>query len=149
MHGWFPWINIGMILGLLLIVILYSLFKGGRGTESLVGIDSCSGEFAGLLIALMIILLGFTYLTGRILYNETKMMQACDYPWWSEDLKWDRKKAISFPICSFFAGIGAGLLGIGGGMILGPFMLAWNVNPQVSGSTSSFIILFSSAIACL
>ena len=57
------------------------------------------------------------------------MMNECGYPWWSEDLQWNRKMVITFPICAFIAGIGAGLLGIGGGMILGPFMLAYNVNP--------------------
>ena len=144
MNHWFPAINILMIITLIIIVILYSLFKGGRGTDSLVGIEPCSGEFAGLLVALFVILIGFTFLTGKMLVDETKMMNECGYPWWKEDLKWDLKKAILFPICAFIAGVGAGLLGIGGGMILGPFMLAWGVNPQVSAATSSFIILSSS-----
>lgn len=61
----FPPIAVGLILLLLFIVILYALFKGGRGTDSVVGIESCSGEFAGLLIAYLIVTVAFTLLTGR------------------------------------------------------------------------------------
>lgn len=50
---------------------------------------------------------------------------------------------------SFGAGVAAGMLGIGGGMILGPFMLAMGVNPHVSAATSSFMILSTSTVALL
>jgi uncharacterized membrane protein YfcA len=47
------------------------------------------------------------------------------------------------------AGLGAGMLGIGGGLILGPFMLTLGINPHVSAATSSFMIVFTSSIAML
>ena len=41
------------------------------------------------------------------------------------------------------AGVAAGLLGIGGGMILGPLFVALNFQPQVGTATTGFMILFT------
>ena len=148
-HHWFPPLHILLIIVMILIVVIYSLFKGGRGTESLVGIEGCSGGFAGLLVAFVIITLCFTLLTGWMLFKETISWNKCGYPWWKEDIKWDKSKIIMIPLLAFFAGIAAGLLGIGGGLILGPFMMSWGMNPQVSAATSSFMILMTSIVALL
>jgi len=87
---------------MILIVVIYSLFKGGRGTESLVGIEGCSGGFAGLLVAFVIITLCFTLLTGWMLFKETISWNECGYPWWKEDIKWDKSKIIMIPLLAFF-----------------------------------------------
>jgi uncharacterized membrane protein YfcA len=44
---------------------------------------------------------------------------------------------------SFFAGLLAGLLGIGGGTIFGPLMLEFKIQPEVAAATSSFMIVGS------
>ena len=41
------------------------------------------------------------------------------------------------------AGVAAGLLGIGGGMILGPIFVALDFQPQVGTATTGFMILFT------
>ena len=46
---------------------------------------------------------------------------------------------------SYFTGIAAGTLGIGGGMILGPFMLALGMDPNLSTALSGFTVLFTSS----
>ena len=53
-----------------------------------------------------------------------------------------RKKIL---IMSYFTGIAAGTLGIGGGMILGPFMLAIGMDPAISTALSGFTVLFTSS----
>lgn len=45
---------------------------------------------------------------------------------------------------SYVTGIAAGSLGIGGGMVLGPFMLALGMDAVASTSLSGFIVLFTS-----
>lgn len=53
-----------------------------------------------------------------------------------------RKKIIYM---SYITGISAGTLGIGGGMILGPFMLDLGMDPSISTALSGFTVLFTSS----
>jgi len=46
---------------------------------------------------------------------------------------------------SYFTGIAAGTLGIGGGMILGPFMLGLGMDPNLSTALCGFTVLFTSS----
>lgn len=42
-----------------------------------------------------------------------------------------------------------GLLGIGGGMIVNPLLLEFNIHPQAAAATSTLMVLFSSSSAAL
>lgn len=46
---------------------------------------------------------------------------------------------------SYITGIAAGTLGIGGGMILGPFLLDLGMDPIISTALSGFTVLFTSS----
>lgn len=48
---------------------------------------------------------------------------------------------------SFVAGIGSGLLGIGGGMIINPFLIMLNYSPMDASAISSLGVLFTSTIS--
>eukprot|EP00927_Polykrikos_kofoidii_P063080 TRINITY_DN57893_c0_g1_i1.p1 TRINITY_DN57893_c0_g1~~TRINITY_DN57893_c0_g1_i1.p1 ORF type:complete len:467 (+),score=50.63 TRINITY_DN57893_c0_g1_i1:38-1402(+) len=50
-----------------------------------------------------------------------------------------------YPVCSCFAGVCAGGLGIAGGLIKGPMMIQWGLSPQASTATSIFMVLFTSS----
>lgn len=49
------------------------------------------------------------------------------------------------PSISVLAGVAAAFLGVGGGMVKGPLLLAMKAIPQVAVTTSSFMILFTSS----
>ena len=66
----------------LFIVICYSLMKGGKGMDSIVGITPCSGEFAGLLLGFVALTAGMACLTGYINYTETQRKDVTGYNWW-------------------------------------------------------------------
>ncbi|CAN0516050.1 unnamed protein product, partial [Laminaria digitata] len=46
-----------------------------------------------------------------------------------------------------FAGIFAGLFGVGGGIVKGPLMLGMGVHPMVASATSAVMILYTSFTA--
>ena len=50
---------------------------------------------------------------------------------------------------AFGAGLGSGLLGIGGGMILGPLLLELGVNPRVSAPITHYMVLFTSSMTVI
>jgi uncharacterized membrane protein YfcA len=55
------------------------------------------------------------------------------------------KKLSALLISSYLAGCGAGLLGIGGGMILNPIMLELGYKPEIAAAISGFTVLFTSS----
>lgn len=62
---------------------------------------------------------------------------------------WTLPQLLRASATSLFGGIVAGLLGIGGGMVIGPLMLELGVHPLVSAATSSLMVLFSSSMGAL
>lgn len=54
-----------------------------------------------------------------------------------------------FIIQTYFNYYSAGVVGIGGGMILGPMMLSEGVSPQVTTAVNSTLVLFASSSAAL
>jgi hypothetical protein len=54
---------------------------------------------------------------------------------------WTRRRATLVPLVAFIAGVGAGLLGIGGGMLVGPLLLELGVEPRGVAATGAFVVL--------
>ena len=69
--------------------------------------------------------------------------EQCGYEFLEGDVKWTTKNVTLLPLIFFTAGIVAGLLGIGGGLVVGPLLLEMGVLPLVSTATSSFTVLFT------
>jgi uncharacterized membrane protein YfcA len=129
---------------------LLTFFKGGKGVKSLVGID-CTSPWYGVLIGIQFLwTFGFAAFFAFKLMKETKEKKACGYPYHSQDVLWDPPKTRFYAFFTFVAGIVAGLIGIGGGMVLGPLMLVMGIYPRVStATTATMIVLTSSSVAIL
>ncbi len=54
---------------------------------------------------------------------------------------WTNKSTAVVASIAFVAGVISSLLGIGGGMVLSPIMLELEVLPEITASTSSFMIV--------
>ena len=65
----------------------------------------------------------------------------------SDNMQQKRKTLVKLGGMSFLAGIGSGLLGIGGGMIINPFLIILNYSPLDSMAISSMGVLFTSTIS--
>jgi uncharacterized membrane protein YfcA len=127
-----------------------TFLMGGKGIDSIVGI-TCQDPWYGVLVALQFLwTFGFALFYGLKLLRDTKEKQAVGYPFHPRDVVWDFALTRFYAAFTFFAGIVAGLVGIGGGMVLGPFMLVMGVDPRVCSATNaSMIILTSSSVAIL
>eukprot|EP00252_Welwitschia_mirabilis_P021477 TRINITY_DN5521_c0_g1_i1.p1 TRINITY_DN5521_c0_g1~~TRINITY_DN5521_c0_g1_i1.p1 ORF type:complete len:502 (+),score=29.21 TRINITY_DN5521_c0_g1_i1:292-1797(+) len=62
-------------------------------------------------------------------------------------VNWKVSRLCLYLFCGVLAGAVGGLLGLGGGFILGPLLLELGVPPQVSTATTTFVMLFSSAMS--
>jgi len=88
---------------------------------------------------------GFMWLTAIILKRRHKRKLAAGFEFLETDLQWTSETLMKFPKTALLAGVTAGLLGIGGGMVIGPLFLSIGMQPQVGTSSCAFMILFTAA----
>lgn len=60
-----------------------------------------------------------------------------------KEMKWDNATLKQFPTIAVLAGVAAGLLGIGGGMVIGPLFIQLDMQPKVGSSSCAFMILWT------
>eukprot|EP00759_Apiculatamorpha_spiralis_P034288 PhF_6_TR35389/c0_g1_i1/m.51452 len=63
------------------------------------------------------------------------------------DVRWTTRNAVYFPAFSVLAGIGASVLGIGGGMVLGVILLEMEMHTDAVSATSGVSTFFAASMA--
>ena len=118
------------------VFLLFIFIRGGRKTESIIGIKFCSTNYWISTFLPYPILLGLCWWIYTIVKN---------YPILGEKADVDSSQAISLMGVGFIVGLMAGLLGIGGGIIIGPILLMFGVDPEEMSATSSFMIFLTAS----
>jgi len=124
-----------------------AIIRGGHGF-SLLGIDPCSENgwvFYAFSIVPILFCITVCMVHGRHLARTYEKKQQIGYPFAAGDFKWTRKSTLIYPWVAMVGGIFAGLLGLGGGMVIGPILLELGGHPQVSSAVSAFTILFTAS----
>jgi len=131
-------------------LFVITLLKGGKGTPSLLGITCQSPWYAVLIAGQFVWTLGFASVYGCKIIKSRRAREEVNYPYLPRDVEWTPRKSQFYAIFTFFAGVVAGLIGIGGGMVLGPLMIVMGVDPRVSSATNAtMIVLTSSSVAIM
>jgi len=146
----YPLEKLGSLVLLWIGLFVLTLLKGGKGVESLIGIDCKSPWYLVLIGCQFLWMFGYAIVYGFILSKKQKEREAVKYPFQPEDPIWNDQSLRFYGAFTFIAGIVAGLIGIGGGMVLGPLMLIMGIHPRVStATTGTMIVLTSSSVAVI
>jgi len=131
-------------------LFVITLLKGGKGTPSLIGITCDSPWYIVLIASQFVWTLGFALVYALKILKGRTARDEVQYPFLPQDVNWTPKKTQFYAVFTFAAGIVAGLIGIGGGMVLGPLMIVMGIHPRVSSATTAtMIILTSSSVAVM
>ncbi len=128
-----------------LLVLVMSLLRGGHGAASLVGIKPCSREYFEVYFSAFPIILAFSLCVSLWLMRDTRRKYSVNYNFQEGDVIWTPTHAFLYPTLSMLAGIAAGLVGIGGGMIKGLLMMEIGMLPGPIAATSAFMVLLTSS----
>eukprot|EP00743_Colponemidia_sp_Colp-15_P007836 GILK01008486.1.p1 GENE.GILK01008486.1~~GILK01008486.1.p1 ORF type:complete len:545 (-),score=85.29 GILK01008486.1:211-1803(-) len=139
------WDKIGFIFVSYAAVVLASLSRGGHGALSPFGVEPCGAVYWLITVAFFVFSCVYTWYLVRKVIREHELKVRVRYVFTKGDVIWTFKSAIRYSLLGVVAGIAAGMLGIGGGMILGPMLLEMGMVPQVSAATSSYMVLFTSS----
>lgn len=131
-------------------VVLLVLARGGKGAGSMIGVEYCGSGYWMLSLLALVLLFAVSI---RVMFENVavaELKQQCDYDFANGDIVWNKSNAMKLCVGTLLAGVVAGLIGIGGGMVIGPFLLDIGVIPQVSSSiTATNVLLSSSTLAVL
>lgn len=129
----------------LAMVALVMIRGGGEngGQYSAFGIEKCSVPFWLLTVLMAIFLISGGLIGVYLQYRRSKSWTASGVDTVEGDVVFTPLKFLGFMGVGCFAGICAGFLGIGSGMINVPYMLEVGMKPEVAAATSSFIIVFT------
>ena len=93
--------------------------------------------------------LGVTRVAASRLLARHRAQVASGYAHMPGEPVWTPRAVVLYPSACVLAGVAAGLLGIGGGMIKGPLLLEMGLVPQAAAATSAFMIFFTSSSTTL
>jgi uncharacterized membrane protein YfcA len=112
-------------------VFLLALLKGGHGAPSLLGVSCGSvGYWTTVLLNFPVLAL-LTLLAARTRLASHQRRVEIGYEYVEGDVQWDTDKVVRLPLLVFVGAIAAGMLGVGGGMILGPIFTELGFLPEV------------------
>ena len=118
------------------VVLFCALLRGGRGGESWLGAE-CGGElYWGLFLLNLALLFAFTVFFRELVMTRYEFKELLGHQPMIGDLRWTRDTTLQYPTVAIGAGVAAGLLGIGGGMVLGPLLVALGCDPMATAATS-------------
>lgn len=142
-----PWrTNVCIICSMFVTILFINVAKGGGGYSPF-GIVCGSLLFWLAKLLMNVVVLGVFVSARSFMLRRTRRKQNAHYPYKEDDVIWDERATIVYPLNCFFAGLFAGMFGIGGGILKGPLMLAMGVHPAVASATSACMILFTSSTA--
>ncbi|KAG6967809.1 hypothetical protein JG688_00006124 [Phytophthora aleatoria] len=132
-----------------LLILVQSMLRGGHGAPSAIGVTCNSSTYWLLTLLPLAIPISVSLWMGYRLRLLNRYKVIGNYPFVEGDIHWIKRRVLMFPAVCTTAGVAAGLLGIGGGMVKGPIMLEAGVLPAVQSATASFMILFTASSTTL
>ena len=146
-HKLFPMKKLGLIIALIAIIILLLLFRGTENFHSIIGIQYCGVLYWLLLVVQILVCLAVFFVNKRYLKSilETKRLYQISSS--KGEFEMSEGHINKLAILSLVAGVLAGLLGIGGGMVMSPTLLTIGVPAMSLGATSGFFVVQTSFIS--
>lgn len=151
------WQKLRIIGELLIILLIDQLIEGSSKINSIFGLKKCTLYYNLTFISFIIICLLITYSLIMSMRFESKLSNLFANVLTKKKAKadgfnitkCDEKQLRSVVFFAFVSGIVAGMLGIGGGVVIAPLFFELGINPKIATSTSNFLLVFSSCSSTL
>lgn len=137
----------------IVIVFLYALTlaaafaRGGKGVRSFLGIAPCSDAYWLFTVGFTAVCILLMVMTTFMLVSSHYHRKAVNYPYEPDDMLWTYTASNNVTFVSLTTGLICGMLGLTGGVFLGPALLMLNVKTEVANATCGLVVCFSSSVA--
>jgi len=108
-------------------------------------VSKCSSVYWVLMFAFLIIVLFYDYYIINHIETEYSYRKIINFPYDERDIVWTKPTIIKLAFIGLLAGFIAGVIGIGGGVVLGPILLDLGIHPIVGSVTTNMLVLITSS----
>ena len=108
-------------------------------------VSKCSSAYWILMFAFLIIVLFYDYYIINHIETEFSYRKIINFPYDERDIIWTKPTIIKLAFIGLVAGFVAGVIGIGGGVVLGPILLDLGIHPLVGSVTTNMLVLITSS----
>jgi len=142
----FPPLKLLIVFAMLAFNVLIMILKGSKSSHSLIGLEYCEKGYWLVFIIGMIGCYGFYRLGMKEVNKRLEIKRENNYKTEGSGFTLTEDLVQKVGGLSFLAGIAAGLLGLGGGMVMSPFLLQLGMEPQTLAATVGFFVVQTSFI---
>ncbi|KAJ8531580.1 hypothetical protein K7X08_027014 [Anisodus acutangulus] len=142
-----PWMKMGVLVMIWFSFFFLYLLRGNRYGKGIIQMEACGLVYwiiSSVQFPLTIIF------TSCILYKRESQQ---NLPSKKQEVACETKNGPSgmfiFPLMALLAGVLGGVFGIGGGMLISPFLIQIGITPEVTAATCSFMVFFSSTMSAV
>ena len=108
-------------------------------------VSKCYSVYWVLMFAFLIIVLFYDYYIINHIETEYSYRKIINFPYDERDIVWTKPTIIKLAFIGLLAGFIAGVIGIGGGVVLGPILLDLGIHPIVGSVTTNMLVLITSS----
>jgi len=139
------WIRQLLCIILLGCLIVMNLLNGSSSMKSIAGIEKCSAGYWSVIVVFIGICGLCTFIAVKLAAHDQNLkLKYGGVNVTDSDIRYSNKKQLSkLILLGFVGGWVAGALGLGGGSIYNPALLALGIPPKVSSATGLFLVTFS------
>ena len=147
----FQWAKQGLCIILLATLIMMNLMMGSSARESIVGIQKCDGAYWGIQVGFVAICIVCTVVAVKLAKRDQALkLKYGGVNLTKSDIRYENNKSMTqLLLLGFVGGWVAGALGLGGGCVYNPALLAMGIPPKVSSATGLYLVTFSKIASVL
>jgi len=142
----FPTQKLKIIAAMLAFTVLVMIVKGSKSADSLIGVGYCGAGYWIIFILGMIGCYGFWRFGVQEVEKRLEIKRRHNYNAEGEGFSITPEIINKITLLSIVTGIAAGLLGIGGGMVMSPSLLSYGMAPQALAATAGFFVVQTSFV---
>lgn len=127
----------------IILSLAVNFLRGSKKSPSVLGVESCGAVDWTIFAAFVILALCISFTGVWVNKKEQALKEKMGHPIVEGELRFGGKQLFWLLFFAFVGGWISGALGLGGGSIFNPLMIAMGVPPSVSTSTGMYMILLS------
>lgn len=147
-HGVFPKRPIGIICAIFVFSLLFVFIRGDSSRASILGIQYCSRNFWIVFGFRALALLGVSLYGIGVMSKRSQELLDNNYSF-IYDVRWNLKNSSFLVVTAILAGLGIGILGIGGCAIMSPAMVCVGVNREVAKATVGAAVFLTCSVTLI